>query len=119
MVLTRLALNDEVFVECLLEQGTVRPRASALDGRTSALVRLGALLALDAAPASYSSQVAMALASGATEDEIVEVLVAVTPSIGAARAVSAAPELALALGFDVDVMLEQPPDHEPKGASPR
>jgi len=119
MVLTRLALNDEVFVESLLEQSTVHPRASALDGRTCALVRLGALLALDAAPASYSSQVAMALASGASEDEIVQVLVAVAPSIGAARAVSAAPELALALGFDVDVMLEQPPDHEPKGASPR
>jgi len=110
MVLTRLALNDEAFVESLLEQSGIDPGTPALDGRTCALVRLGALFALDAAPASYSSQVALALAAGATVDEIVDVLVVVAPSIGVARVVSAAPELALALGFDIDAQLERASD---------
>jgi 4-carboxymuconolactone decarboxylase len=108
-VLTRLAMNDEAYVESLLDYHVADAATSTLDGRTCALVRLGALLALDAASASYSSQVAMALAAGATADEIVEVLLAVAPSIGVARVVSAAPELALALGFDVEDHLDHPP----------
>lgn len=113
MVLTRLALNEEPFVESMLEQSGIDPGRSALDGKTCALVRLGALFALDAAPASYSSQVAVALGAGATIDEIVDVLIVVAPSIGGARAVSAAPELALALGFDVDAHLERASDERP------
>jgi hypothetical protein len=38
------------------------------------------------------------------------VLVAVAPYIGIARTVSAAPELALALGFDVDDVIERDRD---------
>jgi hypothetical protein len=38
------------------------------------------------------------------------VLVAVSPQIGIARTVSAAPDLALALGFDVDDVLERDRD---------
>ena len=41
-------------------------------------------------------------AQGATEEEIIDVLLAVAPVVGLARLTSAAPELALALGYDVD-----------------
>jgi hypothetical protein len=44
---------------------------------------------------------------GATDDEIVGCLVAVLPVVGVARVVSAAPKLALALGFDVEAALER------------
>jgi hypothetical protein len=44
--------------------------------------------------------------TGATFDEIVGCLIAVAPVVGLARVVSAAPELALALGYDVDAALE-------------
>ena len=37
-----------------------------------------------------------------------ECLIAVAPEVGLARVVSAAPELALALGYDVDAALEAP-----------
>jgi len=47
-------------------------------------------------------------AAGATEDEIVGILVAVLPSIGADHVVSAAPGLGLALGYDVAAALEEP-----------
>ena len=39
-------------------------------------------------------------------DEIVGTLIAVAPTVGIARVVSAAPELALALGYDVEAAFE-------------
>ena len=65
-----------------------------------------ALLALDAAYASYHWGVQWALAAGATADEIVGTLMAVAPITGVARTVAAAPEFGLALGYDVDAALE-------------
>ena len=50
----------------------------------------------------------MALAAGASVDEIVGTLVAVAPDVGIVRAVAAAPELALALGYDVYAAFERP-----------
>jgi hypothetical protein len=55
---------------------------------------------------SYQAIVETAHATGATFDEIVGCLIAVAPVVGLARVVSAAPELALALGYDVDAALE-------------
>src|SRR3954451_7676933 len=101
-----LALNDEAFVRSVLGMGEDTVEASRLDAKTHALVRLGALLAIQAAPSSYQACVEVALAAGASVDEIVGILVAVAPAIGLVRVVSAAPELALALGYDVEAALE-------------
>jgi alkylhydroperoxidase/carboxymuconolactone decarboxylase family protein YurZ len=79
---------------------------SGLDKKSHALVRLSAALALDAAPSSYQSAIDLCLAAGATIDEVVGTLVAVASTVGLARVVSAAPELALALGYDVEAALE-------------
>ena len=70
--LRRLALNDESFVESVLGMGRDTVEVSRLDPKTHALVRLGASLAIDAAPSSYQSNVEVALAAGASIDEIVE-----------------------------------------------
>jgi 4-carboxymuconolactone decarboxylase len=48
-----------------------------------------------------------ALACGVRQSEIVDALVSVIPSVGVARAVSAAPKLGLALGVDVLADLER------------
>ena len=106
--LRRLSLNDERFVESVLGIQRGPLAISRLDQKTQALVRLGASLAIDAAPSSYQANVEVALAAGASIDEIVGTLIAVGPTIGLARVVSAAPELALALGYDVDAALETP-----------
>ena len=50
---------------------------------------------------------ALALAAGASNDEIVASLEAVTPVTGAARVVQCTPKIALALGYDVDAALER------------
>ena len=111
-LLRRLALSDESFVDSVLGMGHDTVDASRLDPKTHALVRLGASLAIDAAPSSYQANIEVALAAGANIDEIVGTLIAVAPTVGMARVVSAAPELALALGYDVDAALEAPDDAE-------
>jgi 4-carboxymuconolactone decarboxylase len=74
---------------------------SGLDGRTFGLVKIAALIALDAPPASYAWQVPNALDEGATAEEILGVLRAVAPQVGGPRVVAAAPEIMLALGLSL------------------
>ena len=104
--LRSLALNDASFVRSVLGMGQDTVDVSRLDPKTHTLVCLGALLATHASPSSYQASVEVALAAGASADEIVGTLVAVAPAIGLGRVVSAAPDLALALGYDVDAALE-------------
>ncbi len=101
LLLRRLALNDERSVGMVLAG---RPEAEAGSGllpKEDVLVRLGALLALGAPTTSLRATVHRAEEAGATEAEIVGVLVAVAPAVGLARVVSAAPRLALAIGYDI------------------
>ena len=103
-MLRRLALNDEATAEAVLRTGVGAGGGAlcALDAKTHAFVRLAGLIATEAAPASYEWAVATAIAAGATEDELVEVLVALAPIVGLVRVNSAAPDLAVALGFDAE-----------------
>ncbi len=105
--LLSLALNDEPSVQAALKVKAEPGTACALDPRTVALLRLGVLVAINAAPASYGWSVDAALAAGATEDEIVATLIAVAPVVGIARVVAAAPALASAIGYDMDSALEK------------
>jgi alkylhydroperoxidase/carboxymuconolactone decarboxylase family protein YurZ len=75
--------------------------SSGLDARSFALVKIAALIALDAPPASYLWQVANALDAGATPAELVGVLRAVAPQVGGPKVVAAAPELMIALGLSL------------------
>jgi alkylhydroperoxidase/carboxymuconolactone decarboxylase family protein YurZ len=74
---------------------------SGLDPKTFALVKIAALVALDAPPASYLWQVAAAIDAGAAPREILGVLTAVAPQTGTARVVAAAPEIMIALGLEL------------------
>lgn len=104
--LCRLAIADDAFVDELLPSNSANLTASTLDAKTHALVRLAALIAIEVEPPAYMWTLEAARRAGATDDEIVGCLVAVLPSLGVARIVSAAPKLGLALGFDVASALE-------------
>lgn len=104
--LRRLAVHDDALLEAIVVDGSSFA-TSVIDRRTAALVRVAATIAVDAAPASFQHAVALALAAGATNDEIVASLEAVTPVTGAARVVQCAPKVGLALGYDVDAALER------------
>jgi alkylhydroperoxidase/carboxymuconolactone decarboxylase family protein YurZ len=107
VMLRRLALRDDRYVDSLLRGEGATVELSGIDCRTHALVRIGALIALDAPPAAYMSSVEAALGAGATETEIVGTLIAALPVVGIARIVSAASNLGLALGYDVGDALER------------
>ncbi len=102
--LRRLAVHDDALLDELAVEGRA-PRV--LDDKTTALLRIAATVAVDAAPHSFQHAIALALDAGATTDEVVASLEAVTPVTGAARVVQCAPKLALALGYDVDAALER------------
>jgi 4-carboxymuconolactone decarboxylase len=74
---------------------------TGLDPRTFGLVKIAALIAMDAPPASYMWQVANALDGGATPEDVLGVLRAVAPQVGGPRVVAAAPEIMVALGLSL------------------
>ena len=101
--LRRLALNDTR----LLDDAAGSPRDTCgLDAKTLAIARLASLIAVGGSEPSFGEQTDAALSAGATTDEIVDVLIGVSPIVGAPRVVSAAPLLALALGLDVDAIVD-------------
>ncbi len=105
LTLRRLALRDDLYIKGLLAEE--RPSVlSGLDPGTHALVRIAALIAVDAAPPSYMSAVSAALDAGLSMEQIVETLIAVMPTVGVPRVVSAAPKLGHALGYDVSEAFE-------------
>lgn len=100
-MLLALAMGESgVMGEAMELREQLRAHTS-LDAKTFALVKIAALVALDAAPASYLFQVQGALDAGATPREILGVLTAVAPQTGMARVVSAAPEVMISLGLEL------------------
>ena len=104
--LRRLALHDDHLIGSMLAIDPSEVEGSGLDPKSSALVRLGALVASDAPWICYQCGIQWALAAGATADEIVGAVMAVAPITGVARVIAAAPEFALALGYDLDAAFE-------------
>ena len=100
-VLTALALGDPDMLAAGLEVRAEWKARSGLDARSYALVKLAALIALDAPPASYLWQVANALDAGATPEDLIGVLIAIAPQVGGPKLVAAAPELMVALGLSL------------------
>jgi hypothetical protein len=67
------------------------------------LVRLTALIAVDAPPASYLTNAGAARESGITAEDVQGIMIAVAPVLGTARVVSAAGKIMDALGFSIAV----------------
>jgi hypothetical protein len=101
-LLRRLALNDEASIGMVLAGRGESEAGATLGPKAALLVQLGALLALGAATTSLRPAVQRARGVGATEAEIVGVLIAIGPAVGLARVVSTAPKLAAAIGYDLD-----------------
>jgi 4-carboxymuconolactone decarboxylase len=94
-----LSAGDLDVLEEGLKLRDMWQQQSGLDARAYSLCKIAALVAVDAPPASYLFQVATALASGVTPNEILGVLHAVAPQVGFPRVVASAPEIVVALGL--------------------
>ena len=106
--LRRLAMIDESFVQDSAGLGLDLARITALDPKTAALLQVGACVAIGSSAVCLEWSTARALAAGATEDEIADVLLAIAPVTGLGRVVSAAPGVATALVYDIAAALEEP-----------
>lgn len=104
--LAALAMGDSGVLGEMADLREQLRADSSLDPKCFALVKIAALVAMDAAPASYLFQVQAALDVGATPREILGVLTAVAPQTGMTRVVAAAPEIMVALGLELPADVE-------------
>jgi alkylhydroperoxidase/carboxymuconolactone decarboxylase family protein YurZ len=106
--LRRLAIIDEGFVEGEAGLGLDPAGSSTLDPKTAALLQVGVSVAIGSPAVCLEWSTGRALAAGASEDEIADVLLAIAPVAGLGRVVGAAPDVATALGYDIAAALEEP-----------
>ena len=104
--LAGISAGGAQFIEDAVGLREAAREVTGLDPATFALVKIAALIALDAPPASYAWQVANALEEGVTPEDIVGVLFAVAPQVGGPRAIAAAAEVTLALGLSLPAVAE-------------
>jgi 4-carboxymuconolactone decarboxylase len=107
-ILRRLAIVDEDLVKDRAGLGLDPSDTWVLNPKTAALIRVGALVAIGSPEVCLEWSTSRALAAGATEDEITDVLLAIAAVVGLSRVVAAAPGLAAALGYDIEAALDDP-----------
>ncbi len=109
--LRRLAMVDEAFVADQAGLGLEPAERLALDAKTVSLLQLAVSVATGSPGVCLEWSTARAMAAGATDDEIADVLLAIAPVIGLGRIVCAAPDVATALGYDTVAALEELDGH--------
>lgn len=98
-----MAKGEAPVLEALADINAVSLERTDLDPAQLILVRLAALAAVDAPPASYLAHLGPATEVGITVDQAQDVLVAVAPIVGTARTLSAASKMVEALGLAIDL----------------
>jgi 4-carboxymuconolactone decarboxylase len=102
-LLRLLSIGDETSIRDAVEG---RPEI-ALDGRTAAIARLASLIVRGSGQSAYQRAVQAALDAGVSVDEICALLLVLAQPAGTSAVISAAPKVALALGYDVAAGLEE------------
>jgi alkylhydroperoxidase/carboxymuconolactone decarboxylase family protein YurZ len=101
------ASDDTPLMDVLADMTASALERSSLDIESLMLVRLAALVAVNAPPASYLLNLAAASEAGVTEEQVQGVLIGIAPVVGTARIVSAAGNITRALGFALGAALEE------------
>jgi alkylhydroperoxidase/carboxymuconolactone decarboxylase family protein YurZ len=107
-ILRRLAIVDEGFVEGQAGLGLDPAGLSALDPKTTALLQLAVLVGTGSSEGSLQWSTGRALAAGASEEEIAEMLLAIAPVAGLGRVATAAAGIATGLEYDIEAALMEP-----------
>ena len=95
--------DDTPVLDTLLDITAVSVDQGTLEAREHMLVRLAALVAVDAPAASYLLNLGAAVDVGVTLEDVQGVLIAVAPVVGTPRIVSAAENIAEAFGIVVAI----------------
>jgi 4-carboxymuconolactone decarboxylase len=97
--LNSIAAGDAPVFERLIAMNLDSMEHSELDAKTYFLVRVAALVAMDAAPVSYLMNLGMASEAGVTLEDVQGTLVAIGPVVGTARVASSAGKILRAFGL--------------------
>jgi 4-carboxymuconolactone decarboxylase len=97
-------LSETPVLDLIVSMTADSIEASSLDRETLMLTRLAALVAVDAPPASYLTNLGAASEIGIGEGEVRGVLAAVAPIVGTPRVVKAAGNIGRALGIALDLV---------------
>jgi 4-carboxymuconolactone decarboxylase len=89
-VLQSIVPGESPVVESVARMQAETQQQSGLDDRTYVLVRIAALIAIDASVASYVVNLTIADDVGVTADDVRGVLIALGPVVGGARVLSGA-----------------------------
>jgi len=95
--------SDTAVLDTLVDLTAASVDHSSLPPRDFMLLRLAALIAVDAPPVSYFANASAIEESGLTEEEIQGVMIAVAPVVGAPRVMSAGAHILRALGIAIAV----------------
>ncbi len=95
--------EDTPVLDLLADMTAASLAASSLDPETLALVRVAALVALDAPPVSYILNLEAAADLGIDGDRVRGVLAAIAPIVGTARVASATAKIVEALAIEIEI----------------
>jgi alkylhydroperoxidase/carboxymuconolactone decarboxylase family protein YurZ len=95
--------DETPVLDTLADMTAASLARSSLDPRELMLVRIAALIAVDAPPASYLANAGAAQESGVTGDDLQGVMIAVAPVVGSPKVVAAGGKILRALGLAVAV----------------
>jgi alkylhydroperoxidase/carboxymuconolactone decarboxylase family protein YurZ len=101
-----MATGNAPVMEALVEINAVSLARTELDARSLLLVRLAALVAVDAPISSYLLHIGPSVEAGLTLEDAEDVLVAAAPIVGAPRAASAAAKISEALDLAIEIALD-------------
>ena len=95
------ARSESPILDLLATMNIAGVKASSLDAESLMLVRLAALVAVDAPPISYVLNMEMAGETEISPDDVQGMLAAIAPIVGSARVASAAGKMVRALGIEL------------------
>ena len=95
--------SDSPILDLLASMNRAGIEASSLDAQSLMLVRLAALVAVDAPPVSYMLNMEMAGEVNVDGEQIEGMLAAIAPIVGSARVASAGGKMVRALGIELSL----------------
>ena len=95
--------NETPLLDLLKDMTASSLDATTLDEKTLMLVRIAALVAVDAPPVSYAMNLEAAAEVGLNAEQVRGVLAAIAPIVGTTRVVSATTSIAGALALEVEL----------------
>jgi 4-carboxymuconolactone decarboxylase len=101
-----MAETNTSVLETLVQMNEGVVERSGLDEQTFMLVRIAALAASGAPPASYLVNLEMGAETGLSLEQVQGVLIAIAPVVGSARVASAGGSILRALGLATAVVEE-------------